>query len=75
VLVLEDSPSGVRAGAAAGMPVVGLTCGGQPASELLQAGATLVAHDFTELLAIIKEQLQEQQQRRSGSELQQQPEL
>ncbi|MQM03896.1 hypothetical protein Taro_036679, partial [Colocasia esculenta] len=43
--VFEDSVSGIRAGVAAGMPVVGLTTG-NPAESLLAAGATFLIRDY-----------------------------
>lgn len=48
-LVVEDSPSGVKAGVAAGAIVVGITTS-QPAEVLLEAGACCVIEDFEELL-------------------------
>eukprot|EP00200_Dunaliella_tertiolecta_P004369 CAMPEP_0202355278 /NCGR_PEP_ID=MMETSP1126-20121109/10244_1 /ASSEMBLY_ACC=CAM_ASM_000457 /TAXON_ID=3047 /ORGANISM="Dunaliella tertiolecta, Strain CCMP1320" /LENGTH=241 /DNA_ID=CAMNT_0048947877 /DNA_START=156 /DNA_END=881 /DNA_ORIENTATION=+ len=52
-LVLEDSPSGIKAAVAAGIPVVGLTTG-QDASTLVAAGANLVVADFDALMDIIE---------------------
>ncbi len=50
VLVIEDSPTGARAGVAAGIPVLGLTRGGA-ASELYDAGVCWVAEDLAEVVA------------------------
>ncbi|KAF5838741.1 HAD-like domain-containing protein [Dunaliella salina] len=52
-LVLEDSPSGIKAAVAAGISVVGLTTG-QEASTLVAAGANLVVTDFDALMDIIE---------------------
>lgn len=49
-VVFEDSPSGVRAGVAAGCPVVALTTGQQP-EVLREAGATWVVADFRAVVA------------------------
>lgn len=46
-LVFEDSESGVRAGAAAGVHTIGLTTS-QPAEVLRAAGAHTIARDFTD---------------------------
>jgi len=46
---LEDSPSGLQAAVAAGLPVVGLTTG-QSAERLQGAGATITVSDFDELM-------------------------
>ncbi len=54
--MLEDSPSGVHAGAAAGLPVIALTCGGQPEAVLLEAGATMCVTDFRDVMALIHAQ-------------------
>jgi HAD superfamily hydrolase (TIGR01509 family) len=54
-LVVEDSPSGVKAGVAAGAVVVGITTS-QPAEVLLEAGACCVIEDFEQLLAAAKAQ-------------------
>lgn len=54
-LVVEDSPSGVEAGVAAGAVVVGITTS-QPAEVLLSAGACCVIESFEELLAAIEAQ-------------------
>ncbi|KAL0429403.1 UNVERIFIED_CONTAM: Haloacid dehalogenase-like hydrolase domain-containing protein Sgpp [Sesamum radiatum] len=45
--VFEDSTSGIKAGVAAGMPVVGLATR-NPEKLLLDAGATMVIKDYTE---------------------------
>ncbi|KAH6826170.1 Haloacid dehalogenase-like hydrolase superfamily protein [Perilla frutescens var. hirtella] len=45
--IFEDSVSGIKAGVAAGMPVVGLATR-NPESMLTDAGATMVIKDFTE---------------------------
>ncbi len=44
-MAFEDSPSGVRAAVAAGLPVIGIGSGAA-AEALLSAGAALVATDF-----------------------------
>lgn len=44
-LVLEDSPSGVRAGVAAGLDTYGVLTGGFPEKELVAAGARQVFPD------------------------------
>ncbi|OVA05674.1 HAD hydrolase [Macleaya cordata] len=44
-LVFEDSVSGIKAGVAAGMPVVALTTG-NPEHLLMEAGASLIIKDF-----------------------------
>jgi beta-phosphoglucomutase-like phosphatase (HAD superfamily) len=46
-VAFEDSPTGVRSAAAAGLAVVGLTTSVDAAS-LMEAGATFVAGDFTD---------------------------
>jgi len=46
-VAFEDSPSGVRAAAAAGLAVVGLTTTRDEAA-LIEAGATIAANDFTD---------------------------
>lgn len=43
--VFEDSPSGIKAGVAAGMPVVGLTTR-NPARLLMEAGAAFLIKDY-----------------------------
>lgn len=57
-LVIEDTPTGVRAGAAAGMTVVGLCAGGHirdgHAARLRAAGAHHVARDYAEVAALIE---------------------
>ena len=47
-IALEDSPSGIRAAAAAGLYVVGLTTG-HPPETLLAAGASTTVADYHEL--------------------------
>lgn len=47
-IVFEDSPSGARAGVAAGAAVIGILSG-QEESALLEAGCTFVITDFTDL--------------------------
>jgi len=54
--VLEDSPSGIKAGVAAGIPVVGLSTG-QEAGTLVGAGASLVLANYEELMEVIEGQL------------------
>ena len=57
-LVIEDSPTGAKAGKAAGMTVLGFTGGGHTfpdhAPLLLQAGAVNVIAEFPELLDFVK---------------------
>ena len=57
-LVIEDTPTGVRAGVAAGMTVVGLCAGGHirdgHAARLRAAGAHHVARDYAEVAALIE---------------------
>ncbi|KAI8463822.1 MAG: HAD-like domain-containing protein [Monoraphidium minutum] len=50
-LVVEDSPAGLRAAVAAGVPAVGITTG-QPRDVLVAAGACLLVDDFTGLLGV-----------------------
>lgn len=54
-VVLEDSPSGVRAGVAAGVPVIGLTSG-QSEEALRSSGACWVVADFRDVVAAVGEQ-------------------
>lgn len=62
-LVIEDSPSGVRAGIAAGMLVLGLCAGSHiragHAERLIEAGATHVARTWSEVNSFVhNDQLQ-----------------
>lgn len=54
--VIEDSPTGVRAAVAAGMPVIGLGAGGHVRSDhaerLRAAGATMIAKSYAEVAAL-----------------------
>lgn len=56
-LVIEDTPTGVRAGVAAGMTVVGLCAGGHirdgHAEQLLGAGAHHVVRDYAAIEALL----------------------
>ncbi|PAN48916.2 hypothetical protein PAHAL_9G378000 [Panicum hallii] len=54
--IFEDSASGIRAGVAAGVPVVGLTTR-NPAKALSDAGASLLVNDFQDpkLLSVLEE--------------------
>lgn len=56
-IVIEDTPTGVRAGAAAGMTVVGLCAGGHVREghpdRLRAAGAHHVVDDYTALAALL----------------------
>jgi beta-phosphoglucomutase-like phosphatase (HAD superfamily) len=56
-VVIEDSPAGVRAGAAAGMTVLGLLAGGHirhgHGERLLAAGADRVLSDYAAVEAFI----------------------
>jgi HAD superfamily hydrolase (TIGR01509 family) len=60
-VVVEDSPSGVAAGVAAGMCVIGFTAGGHcpptHADALRECGAAYVARDATELAACLDQYL------------------
>ncbi|XP_010509171.1 PREDICTED: haloacid dehalogenase-like hydrolase domain-containing protein Sgpp [Camelina sativa] len=55
-LVFEDSISGIKAGVAAGMPVIGLTTG-NPASILVQAKPAFLIENYADpkLLAVLEE--------------------
>ncbi|KAL6642656.1 hypothetical protein ACP70R_020837 [Stipagrostis hirtigluma subsp. patula] len=55
-IIFEDSASGIRAGVAAGVPVVGLTTG-NPEKALNDAGASLLIKDFQDpkLLSMLEE--------------------
>jgi len=57
-IAFEDSPSGVRAAAAAGLAVVGLTTT-LDAAALTRAGATIATNDFTDprIFALIEERI------------------
>lgn len=44
---MQDSASGIKAGVAAGMPVVGLTTG-NPEKSLIEAGASMVIKDYND---------------------------
>lgn len=61
-LVIEDSPTGVLAGAAAGMMVVGLCAGGHIRGDhpqrLAQAGADQVFDSYADLTAWIADRRQ-----------------
>lgn len=50
-LVVEDSPAGLRAAVAAGVPAVGITTG-QPGEVLVDAGACILIESFHDLLQI-----------------------
>lgn len=56
-VVIEDSPTGVLAGVAAGMHVIGLCAGGHirdgHAERLTNAGASAIAHSWDEVAALI----------------------
>ena len=58
-VVIEDSPHGVAAGVAAGMPVIGLTAGGHAtpalAQRLLDAGAATVVATTADLAATLRD--------------------
>ncbi len=58
-IIIEDSVVGVQAGVNAGVKVVGLTAGGhwhseRSTEELIEAGASLLIHDYSTLLNDIK---------------------
>lgn len=53
-LIIEDSPAGLRAAVAAGVPAVGITTG-QPRAALVEAGACVLIDSFHDLLAIARE--------------------
>lgn len=61
-LVIEDSPTGVRAGVAAGMTTLGLCAGAHirdgHAERLLSAGAESVAHTYEEAATFVDRWLQ-----------------
>lgn len=63
VLVIEDTPTGVRAGVAAGMTVVGLCAGGHirdgHPQRLREAGAHHVVDEYEEVAALIDNDRQE----------------
>jgi HAD superfamily hydrolase (TIGR01509 family) len=52
LLVIEDSPTGVRAGSAAGIPVLGLSRG-HDAQALFDAGALRVIDDLREIRTVV----------------------
>lgn len=52
VVVFEDSPSGVRAGVAAGLPVVALATT-QPPTALEEAGACMVVEDYHSIIHLL----------------------
>lgn len=56
-LVIDDSPSGVRAAVAADMPVIGFLGGAHTypalADQLRDAGATWIMHDYDEVRALL----------------------
>ncbi|HRK24161.1 MAG TPA: HAD-IA family hydrolase [Beijerinckiaceae bacterium] len=54
-VAFEDSPSGLSAAVAAGLPVIGMTTN-LAAAEVLAAGATMAASDFTDaaMLAFVR---------------------
>ena len=52
-IVFEDSPSGIRAAVAAGIPTIGLLTG-QSEEVLREAGATLIVKDFRDVIALIE---------------------
>ncbi|KAJ4733069.1 Haloacid dehalogenase-like hydrolase domain-containing protein Sgpp [Rhynchospora pubera] len=45
--IFEDSPAGIRAGVAAGIPVIGLATR-NPENSLLEAGATFLIKDYSD---------------------------
>eukprot|EP00878_Enallax_costatus_P004882 GHUV01005136.1.p1 GENE.GHUV01005136.1~~GHUV01005136.1.p1 ORF type:complete len:298 (+),score=84.81 GHUV01005136.1:130-1023(+) len=53
-IVIEDSPSGVRAAVAAGVPVFGITSGQEPA-VLAAAGVCMLISDFHQLLQLAQQ--------------------
>jgi HAD superfamily hydrolase (TIGR01509 family) len=52
-IVFEDSPSGIRAAVAAGIPTIGLLTG-QSEEVLREAGATMIVKDFRDVVALIE---------------------
>lgn len=54
-LVVEDSVSGVEAGAAAGMEVIGVVSEYNDAGKLVKAGATFTVNDIRDIVAIFNE--------------------
>jgi beta-phosphoglucomutase-like phosphatase (HAD superfamily) len=51
-LVFEDSPSGIAAGVAAGLPVIAIATT-QDSARLYEAGASLVIEDYHDVVQLI----------------------
>eukprot|EP00873_Tetraselmis_striata_P023943 jgi/Tetstr1/444207/TSEL_032100.t1 len=51
-IAIEDSPSGLRAAVAAGIPTIGIMSG-QTAESLVAAGACYLVQDYNDLLALL----------------------
>lgn len=51
--MIEDSPAGLAAAVAAGVPAVGILTG-QPEQALRQAGACHIISDYTQLLDLLQ---------------------